>query len=387
MFGKKKRRIEELKKTLAETEQQLALLKEEKARLENISRQDRRRIVDISDENKRQADEIQRLKVLERALQELEALQQREKTQREAIAKLIINDESIISLIQQAKPILAEIINLLRFVLEKHPDLNSRVSEYVTKIETRDEGRGQPKREWVNIDISIRRMVYETENVLRGYMTPEDRQKTMTRLFISVAGTFMILYNAIHQLMLLVKEEKRNATIVKRCDEFVINFMNRMYRNIYYAVHKNLPSRDRIRVGYRDLDVKIIELTEEEMKYISEQGDKQRIIDRLNERIIQLMAEILRMLNALRKVITAGADSIGSIYPEFLRIKAGLLTNLRKLFVIFVEHINRNGQLAGHLVELDDREIIEAQREFNALLRHFADHFDESIRQMEFDFR
>lgn len=386
MFGKKEARIRELEATLRETRAQLKRLEEERGRLENISRRDRERVVDITDQSKRLTAENQRLKVMERALQELQALQEREKAQKEAIVELIIDEESLISLIQQAKSLLAEIVNLLRFVLEKHPDLKDRISEYVT--EYKEVGKEWDKRrESYTVDVSIRNMAYEMDRMLRGYSYGEEVQKAVRRSFISIAGTFMVLYNAVHQLMLLVKEERRNAAIVKKCDEFVLNFMNRMYNNIYYTVHQNLPYRDRISVGYADIELKTIELSEHEMKYISEQGSKQQIIDKLNIRITEMIREILSMLNSLRNVITAGGDQIGKIYPEFSRIKGGLLTNLQKLFVIFVEHINKNSKLASRIVELNDTGIIEAQRKFNAFLRHFGDNFDDSIRQMELDLR
>ena len=385
MFGKKEARIRELESTLRETRAQLKRLEEERGKLENISRRDRERVVDLTDESKKLTAENQRLKVMEKALQELQALQEREKAQKEAIVELIIDEESIISLIQQAKSLLAEIVNLLRFVLEKHPDLKDRISEYVT--EYREVGEKWDKRsESYGVDVSIRNMAYEMDPMLRGFSHGE-MQKAVRRSFISIAGTFMVLYNAVHQLMLLVKEERRNAAIVKKCDEFVLSFMNGMYRNIYYTVHRNLPYYDRIRVGYADIELKTVELSEHEMKYISEQGSKQQIIDKLNKRITEMIREILSMLNSLRNVITAGGDQIGKIYPEFSRIKAGLLTNLQKLFVVFVEHINKNSKLASRIVELNDRSIIEAQKEFNAFLRHFGDNFDDSIRQMELNLR
>ena len=164
----------------------------------------------------------------------------------------------------------------------------------------------------------------------------------------------------------LINEELVRTGAMKKVDQYIEKIVLRDYDAIYKEY-----------IQYKDS----FKFEERIIQALKQGYMEEKQLELINTQIVKMIREVIVLLRFVNENLSSRA--IGIFFPEFDRVQLGLKAKLDRLFGLVIDAINQNEKLAQSLLDLNDKEIERAQKEFNRYLINRIEAYGEAIRKAE----
>lgn len=295
----------------------------------------------------------------EEALNELEKIQKAKQRSEELVRKLIATEQELANLIQKAKLATLVIIRTLKNVMDRYSFL-----KYGFHGITQEEYKLKNKIMFPNYGNYSEAQIEEA--IKRGVRVVGISLPRADKMLQESLAALLRVINLLNEIAKLINEELVSTGAMKKVDQYIERIVLRDYDAIYKEYIK-----------YKD-SLKFEEIVIQALK----QGCmEEKQLELINAQIVKMIREVIVLLRFVNENLSSRA--IGIFFPEFDRIQLGLKARLDRLFGLVIDAINQNGELTQALLDLNDKEIEKAQKEFNRYLVNRIEAYGEAIRKAE----
>lgn len=378
----KRKRTQELEKQLAELQTRLRELEREREQLNRVSAGFERtssslqqKIRDLEIQNREVSGSNAQLKAQlgaaqedlaklkrerEEALSKLNEMHKAEERSKEIVRKLIVNEQELANLIKKTKLVAIVIMRTLKSVMDRYSflryhSLRSPREEHELRNKIMYPNRGNYSK--AQVEEAIKRQVPADST---GGLPSADKM-----LQESLAALLRVI-NLFNEIGKLINEELVRTVTMKKVDQYVEKIVLRDYDAIYKEY-----------IQYKDS----FKFEERIIQGLKQGYMEEKQLELINAQIVKMIREVIVLLRFVNKNLSSRA--IGIFFPEFDRIQLGLKTKLDRLFGLVIDTINQNEQLTQALLDLNDKDIENAQKEFNRFLINRIEAYGEAIRKAE----